>query len=998
MGPDLRTSARDLLTLAQKVSTVLQRHSDKLLGDIEGAQGSLAPEEEALFSEQSQQALDVRRQVWETSKSLKGALEHIEDIEDEDEPRILREKMDTLQVHIREGLKIASDIETMTSHVRKPKGPEAIKITSATATRPKSESLPADTRATSGNSIGSWNRHPVGLFSTSPAKSPFATPAHSPAPRFTSTPKASIDSSLGHVGPSGILTDSGNSSNVLAPKASMAQTSKSTLVAVSDDPLSMGVLASVSDKPPPKDSHKERRRVATSSPGPSTAKTSPLITPSSPPAKLATVSRPTVNTSSTTQTTDGKECVAPKAQEPHTNPPQRRRVPRGLFSSASTSGSEPVRGPTLGNDFVDSNSINHTMSRGFSEGSTPQRDNGGSYVAPTPLNGSGLGIQGLDSILSSGGGSSSQSLSSQPQSPQSPITSAFSSPCISELKSPVSPSPLQRSQPKPSPIQISSSNSTPRSTSRNGKPRDDEEEISQLVRDLERAMNPTPTDPVPQVYFLQGEGMLERIPTQVSMDDGLLNDEGDSGQQSEDSDIAQVVQGEGSGLSRAGSGSLRRQRSGGKRRFRITRSRSRNRSRSRQENRNKPTLIPIEIGCPGTLASSEWPFEILSKVATSTGPRGRPRTSSVSGTLFPSRPQRDQATAYSARAQQWEPRAGPRLPFAESVSIGNPTRVGKGIGSFTVYSIALTLCATAKDTQTTPKTNRVETNNSISGGEDTQGRAHIESNRFAGQEPGCGQVEGTSSEHDHPPLSKAPSKAALMLTRSLSSSDLNFSAERLWMSMHFPEDLSHGSSAFASTPVIEPTLPSSAALIEPDVPPTLEPGQTIHVLKRYTDFVTLRAQLVEMLKSQSRNNGIGRGRKLFSRSLSGNNAAVAPSAPLSSATMVQTPPGHRSRVSGGDQDVGGYDDDDDDDDDDENRWTHSRTASGGTIVNSSSVSLINILRGMPKLPPKKVVGKFRPAFVEKRRRELEYFLEWVVAHPIIGDCPVVVQWFLEDQF
>ncbi|KAG0034357.1 hypothetical protein BGZ82_005776 [Podila clonocystis] len=56
----------------------------------------------------------------------------------------------------------------------------------------------------------------------------------------------------------------------------------------------------------------------------------------------------------------------------------------------------------------------------------------------------------------------------------------------------------------------------------------------------------------------------------------------------------------------------------------------------------------------------------------------------------------------------------------------------------------------------------------------------------------------------------------------------------------------------------------------------------------------------------------------------------------------------------------------------------------------------SIIRGLPKLPPKRVVGKFRPAFVEKRRRELEYFLEWVVAHPVIGDCPVVVQWFLEQ--
>ncbi|KAF9345789.1 hypothetical protein BGX26_002737, partial [Mortierella sp. AD094] len=948
--------------------------------------------------------LDVRRQVWETSKSLKSALEHVEDIEDEDEPRILRGSMDALQVHIREGLKIASDIETKAPHERKPEDPEAIKTTSLAATGPKSEttkSLPAEIRSSSNNSTGSWNRHPVGLFSTSPAKSLFTAPARSPVPRFTSTPKPSTDSPLGHVGPSGILTDPRNSSNVLAPKASLAQTSKPTLIAVSDDPLSMGILASASDKPSLKDSHKERHRVVTSPPASSTARASPLNTPSSPSAKLALVSHPTASTSSTTQTADGKECVAPKTQEPHANPPQRRRVPRGLFSSASTSGLEPVRGPTLGSDFMDSNSINHTMSRGFSEGSTPQRDSGSKYVVPTPLNGSGPEVRGLDGILSSGGGSSSQSLSSQPQSPQSPITSSFSSPSTSGLKSPVSPPPLQRSQPRPSPIQISSANSTPRSASRNGNPQnqnqDDEEEISQLAKDLERAMNPTPTEPVPQIYFLQGEGFLQRIPSQVSMDDGLLNDEGDSGQQSEGSDVEQGLQGEGSSLSRAGSGSLRRQRSGGKRRFRITRSRSRNRSKGRQENRNKPTLIPIEIGCPGTLASSEWPFEILSNGATSTGPRGRPRTSSISGTLVPSRSQRDQAPAYSARTQQWQPRAGPRLPFAESVTIGNPTRVGKGIGSFTVYSIALTLCVPAKaDLQTTPSTNRVETNSSVSGGEDTHGRPHVESDRSAGQVPGGGQVEGTSSEHDRPHLPKAPSKAALMLTRSLSSPDLNSSAERLLMSMHFPEDLSHVSSAIASTSSIEPTLPTPVTHTEPDVPPTPEPGQTIHVLKRYTDFVTLRAHLVEMLKSQSKSNGGRRGRQLFPRSLSGNNVATAPPTSLVSGTMTQTPPERRSPAGGGYQDVEGYDDDDDD----ENSAAHSRTASGsgGTNVASPSVSLINILRGMPKLPPKKVVGKFRPAFVEKRRRELEYFLEWVVAHPIIGDCPVVVQWFLEDQF
>lgn len=46
----------------------------------------------------------LRQRVWETSKSLKSALDHVEDIEDEDEPRILREAMDVLQIPVQEAL------------------------------------------------------------------------------------------------------------------------------------------------------------------------------------------------------------------------------------------------------------------------------------------------------------------------------------------------------------------------------------------------------------------------------------------------------------------------------------------------------------------------------------------------------------------------------------------------------------------------------------------------------------------------------------------------------------------------------------------------------------------------------------------------------------------------------------------------------------------------------------------------------------------------------
>ena len=49
-------------------------------------------------------AIDLRRNVWETSKLLKSALDHVEEIDDEDEARILREPMDALQVHVKKAL------------------------------------------------------------------------------------------------------------------------------------------------------------------------------------------------------------------------------------------------------------------------------------------------------------------------------------------------------------------------------------------------------------------------------------------------------------------------------------------------------------------------------------------------------------------------------------------------------------------------------------------------------------------------------------------------------------------------------------------------------------------------------------------------------------------------------------------------------------------------------------------------------------------------------
>ncbi|CAG8490586.1 798_t:CDS:2 [Paraglomus occultum] len=49
---------------------------------------------------------------------------------------------------------------------------------------------------------------------------------------------------------------------------------------------------------------------------------------------------------------------------------------------------------------------------------------------------------------------------------------------------------------------------------------------------------------------------------------------------------------------------------------------------------------------------------------------------------------------------------------------------------------------------------------------------------------------------------------------------------------------------------------------------------------------------------------------------------------------------------------------------------------------------------IPKLPPKKVVGKFGTAFVERRRKDLEYFLTYILLHPTLGATPVVRKWFM----
>ncbi|KAF9531546.1 hypothetical protein CPB83DRAFT_109829 [Crepidotus variabilis] len=49
---------------------------------------------------------------------------------------------------------------------------------------------------------------------------------------------------------------------------------------------------------------------------------------------------------------------------------------------------------------------------------------------------------------------------------------------------------------------------------------------------------------------------------------------------------------------------------------------------------------------------------------------------------------------------------------------------------------------------------------------------------------------------------------------------------------------------------------------------------------------------------------------------------------------------------------------------------------------------------IPPLPPKSAWSRFRPAFLEKRRKLLEFWLTRVLLHPEIGGREVVREWVL----
>ncbi|TFK67820.1 Phox-like protein [Pluteus cervinus] len=52
------------------------------------------------------------------------------------------------------------------------------------------------------------------------------------------------------------------------------------------------------------------------------------------------------------------------------------------------------------------------------------------------------------------------------------------------------------------------------------------------------------------------------------------------------------------------------------------------------------------------------------------------------------------------------------------------------------------------------------------------------------------------------------------------------------------------------------------------------------------------------------------------------------------------------------------------------------------------------LHFVPPLPPKTPFARYRPVFLDRRRRQLQYWLSAVLLHPDIGSCKVVRQWVI----
>ncbi|KAF8517149.1 Phox-like protein [Hysterangium stoloniferum] len=54
----------------------------------------------------------------------------------------------------------------------------------------------------------------------------------------------------------------------------------------------------------------------------------------------------------------------------------------------------------------------------------------------------------------------------------------------------------------------------------------------------------------------------------------------------------------------------------------------------------------------------------------------------------------------------------------------------------------------------------------------------------------------------------------------------------------------------------------------------------------------------------------------------------------------------------------------------------------------------DMLHNIPSLPPKSPLARYRPAFLERRRRRLQHWLATVLLHSDVGGCQAVRQWVM----
>ncbi|KAG0230454.1 hypothetical protein BGW42_000931 [Actinomortierella wolfii] len=1040
-GPvDLRTSARDVLALGQKVSSVLRRHAEWLAEELKQGDLQQSPEVDAKKVEEHQ-AVDLQSKIQQNIQILQKALKETENVQDAEVPRTLREHVDTLQSHIRKALQTIKQKDKVADRSLTKGTPKGGRESNKTVSTPI---------ATTSSATGF---DPLSSFAAE-----YEAEAAKASPPPTVSKKAQKTPVLKHKTPP--ATKASPSASNTAPASSSSSSSFNRRV-----PRGLFSSSTCESMPPPSEP------ASSSLTAPQQPLTAPWVGSLAPSPHIPTTSTAVASHSLEPNIPSPKH-DGPSVDDPM---PRRSRLSRHLASTNSpTSPLFPPQPPST------SNSPPHSAS---------------------------------------------------PVSPSQSFTTAATSTTSQR------PTPIQTKFPPPSSPLSSSANHSVQ-----------EERLSKLTEELERAMNPTLTETVPQHTFLQGSKLIL-----------LPNDDDD------DLHGAGAIGSDEVGYIRIGGGSsstLRRQRSIGRKGLRIL-SRSRSRSISRPGRSNSQSESSAAGGGASILTSASSrtgtyrrskhhppqpiaigtvPMPVLADGVDgwmSSSPMNQAGVNPSSSSEGPSG-----ATATASQVRRRGGGGERTAPYASEVTVSQPVRIGRGIGSFTMYTITLTLTYPASSSSAmsdnrllspTLRGDGPEQTLSVNGsasnaspsfivrnnhnlrhreqrGEDTSESDNLSksahdidtmsaSTRGVGTANG-GPLSPASTTHQdrderhEPSIVSAPvslsdrpmnkATAAMLLTRSLSFPELSLAAERLLQECKSYEQteyvrrddgrdnsisdagtngpltahwspkasLENNSSLWppaASSSTSAPTSHTRAATTtdvfvadeggdrrgrrtredERDAwhrvshgsematttattiattatngteTSASAPVRVIQVRKRYSDFVVLRAKIVATFKEPKK----AKRKKQTSNPATNNTArpsgAAAASASLSVGSRPPTQGGRRamSQMSSfsyrpmddstddEERSEEGNDDDDDDDYDD-----YSSDMSAAARPRMPATTWIN-LGGLPKLPPKKVVGKFKPEFIEKRRRDLEYFLQWVVAHPVLGQSSVVVQWFLES--